>query len=362
MRYKKRKKIKVFLGGYINSINAQNLNCRALALHLDQDKFDVAALTSPGGTLPMCNELTHVKKISLLAPLYRPLKFLRNIAYLRGLLWCDVAYLPKGEIYHFTQKWVKHLGKKAFITVEGVLDKESYIGLHRLCGSDENIRQLYNGYDRTYSITQYMSSMNNELLGIKSDGILYLGVENKDFKSVRKNRDNATINIVFIGNDLKRKRVDEFMDLAALFPAMSFNIVGGDNSFIAELTERNLSNVTYHGRLNHQQLSDLLAEIDLHVFPSRSEGFPKVTLETAAAGVPSIVYSDYGAAEWITTGKDGFVVDTFDEIVNILKEIEAHPKKLKELSDNAVVMANLFDWSKLIKNWEKVIIDLYNQK
>ena len=36
----KTKKIKVFLGGYVNCTNAQNLNCRALAKYLDKDKFE----------------------------------------------------------------------------------------------------------------------------------------------------------------------------------------------------------------------------------------------------------------------------------------------------------------------------------
>jgi len=38
------KKIKIFLGAYINSTNAQNLNCLALAKYLDKDKFDVYTL------------------------------------------------------------------------------------------------------------------------------------------------------------------------------------------------------------------------------------------------------------------------------------------------------------------------------
>lgn len=352
------KKIKIFLGGYINSINAQNINCRALARHLDREKFEIAVLTYPGGSLPIDNDLNDVKKINLLAPLYRPLHFLRYIAYFRGLLWCDVAYLPKGEVFRFTQKWAKCLGKKTFITVEGVIDKETHNGLKEICGSDDGIRTLYNGYDRTYSITMFMSKENERLLGIESNGVLYLGVESKDFHVENPGRKKDKLNLIFIGNDLKRKHVDEFLELAKLFPNMTFNVVGGDSSFQAELAQKNLTNVTYHGRLAHSELAKLLGKMDLHVFPSRSEGFPKVTLETAAAGVPSIVYSDYGAAEWITSGKDGFVVDTFDEITEILTDLQSHPEKLKKLSANAVVMADRFDWSAVIKDWENAIVDL----
>ena len=43
------RKIKVFLGGYINYTNAQNINCRAVAEHLDKENFQVFALTTHFG-------------------------------------------------------------------------------------------------------------------------------------------------------------------------------------------------------------------------------------------------------------------------------------------------------------------------
>ena len=50
----------------------------------------------------------------------------------------------------------------------------------------------------------------------------------------------------------------------------------------------------------------ILKTVDLHILPSRNEGFPKVVLECAAAGIPSLLFSDYGAKEWM---EGGFVVD-----------------------------------------------------
>ena len=43
------KKVKIFLGGYINYTNAQNLNCRALAIYLDKDKFEIFTLVAHFG-------------------------------------------------------------------------------------------------------------------------------------------------------------------------------------------------------------------------------------------------------------------------------------------------------------------------
>ena len=81
-------------------------------------------------------------------------------------------------------------------------------------------------------------------------------------------------------------------------------------------------------------------------------------LETAASGVPSVVYNDYGADEWITTGKDGFVVKTIDEMAEVVQELLDHPEKLQQFADNARAMAARFDWKVRVKDWEKVILDM----
>ena len=38
-------RVKLFLGAYVNSTNAQNLNCLALAKHLDKSQFDITVLS-----------------------------------------------------------------------------------------------------------------------------------------------------------------------------------------------------------------------------------------------------------------------------------------------------------------------------
>ena len=125
-----------------------------------------------------------------------------------------------------------------------------------------------------------------------------------------------------------------------------------------EISRLGLANCVAEGTLTHAQLSEKLKTIQLHVFPSRAEGFPKVTLETAAAGVPSIVYGDYGAEEWITTGKNGFVVKTIDEMASVIQDLLDHPEKLQPLADNARALAARFDWKIRVKDWEDEIVKI----
>ncbi|WP_456452335.1 hypothetical protein, partial [Hydrogenimonas sp.] len=120
--------IRVFLGGYINSTNAQNLNCLALARHLDRKRFRVGALHLYSGDLPLDGEL--VKKIRLFRT-FRPHRFSRYLAYWRGIFWADVVYLPKGEICGWNLFWIRLLGKKSFRTVEGIYGEEMLAQLLR---------------------------------------------------------------------------------------------------------------------------------------------------------------------------------------------------------------------------------------
>lgn len=353
----KTKKIKVFLGGYVNCTNAQNLNCRALAKYLDKDKFECAVMLFPNGNLPVDSDLDGVKLFSC----RRPVRCWHYITFLRGIMWCDVAYLPKGEIWKFCSKSLKWFGKKSFITVEGVISGTNLEKSIATLGSENAVRDSYHFTTKTYSITKYMSQKNNELLGIKSDGVLYLGVETNKFQSQKRNR-QVLRNIIFIGNNIRYKGSDDYYALAKAFQDINFHIVGGGIGYnvAEEIEKRELKNCVYHGLMDHRQIAELLNEMDLHIFPSRSEGFPKVTLETAAMGVPSVVYGNYGASEWITTGKNGFVVDTIDEIEVVVKNLQQHPEQLDSLAEEAIKLAKSFDWKVLVKDWEKVIENIYN--
>ena len=60
--------------------------------------------------------------------------------------------------------------------------------------------------------------------------------------------------------------------------------------------------------------------MDLLFLPSRSEGFPKVILEAASSAIPSIVYHDYGASEWMITDENGFVVNSFNDVIDKINQ------------------------------------------
>jgi len=351
------KKIKVFLGGYINHTNAQNLNCQSLAKHMNKDRFEVYTLEAYSGDLPR-NEIEGVHVFNC----FYPFRLSRLLGFLWGVLKSDVLYLPKGEPEKFPLILARLLKKPCFATVEGVINDE-YIDFCKTIGKDPLKPIAYwKRFEHLYAITGYIRRYMGEKFGLRfRDETLYLGIDTDTFAKAR-HKVTALRNIVMIGNALKEKGIDEYLLLAQKFPHIDFHVVGAGHDLADRRVLENLpANVRYHGVLNHAELTKLLRQVDLHILFSKTEGFPKVVIETAAAGIPSLVYSHYGAGEWITHTQDGFVVDSFDEAVETVKTLDEDSDKIPTVSDHAVKMAGRFAWQVRIGDWEEVIENLYRK-
>ncbi len=356
-------KIKLFLGGYVNFLNAQNINCRAISEHIDKTRFKVSTMLFWYQNAHDFKPVSGVKYLKL----RRPARLWMRLVYLRGIASADVAYLPKGEIDGYCRAVARIFGTKVFTTVEGMIDELNI----NLCRMDKTKRRKFIGHfakyePNLYAITKYISTAVGELRGYKfNEQVLYLGVESKFFDFPERKHIGLK-NIIFIGSTPSIKNIYDLFEAAKVFPDINFHIVGGNEIKEGKIEDyiagKGLSNVTYHGRLDHTHLAELLRKMDLMYFPSRSEGFPKVHLETASAGVPTLCYGDYGADEWITSWEDGIVVDTKEEAVDAISRLKANPQLLTSLSENAVKLGKRFDWKNLISDWEREIERIYNRK
>ncbi|MEG1999729.1 MAG: glycosyltransferase, partial [Bacteroidales bacterium] len=296
----------------------------------------------------------HINGVTLWTA-HLPYRLHKYIIWLRAVIVCDILYLPKEELPKYIAFWKKLFGKKSFSTIEGVYSGSNYTTLVKNYGSEINVVKSRDLYDRNFSITSFMDKYNKMHLKQHTNGIIHLGIDTDVFKAGIC-REKLT-DVIFIGNNMKYKGIEDYFEMAKSFSNLIFHIVGGGGNYdlTTEVAKRNLPNVILHGSLSHKSLSGLLEGVQLMFFPSRSEGFPKVTLECAAAGVPSIVYGDYGADEWITTGKDGFVVKTLSEAKAVIDDLINNPDKLGVLSKNAADLGKRFDWKSIIVEWETEI-------
>lgn len=343
-------KIKVFLGGYINYTNAQNINCRGVAEHLDKNNFQVYTLTAHFGK----KEAFQVQTFNC----FRPFNVSKHIGFLLGVIKCDIAYLPKHiDTPFWVLKLAQLLKKPIFSTIEGNVTNQNIPNLISLFGSTSKMQKYFKYINQIFGITQHLIIETKSVLRIESSP-LFLGVNTHQFTT---NVSTELKSIVFIGSLIKRKRVEDILKLAISYPAIKFNIIG-DGPEKNKLKSNAPSNTEFYGVLSHNEINTIFAQSDLMFLPAKSEGFPKVILEAASAGIPSIVYNTYGASDWMENNHNGFIANDFNEVKRIINELLDNSKLLQITSENAVKLAQKFDWKNVIKAWEVVINNLYNAK
>lgn len=134
----------------------------------------------------------------------------------------------------------------------------------------------------------------------------------------RARRDPFTV--TFVGNIERRKGLDTLVEgLARADEPCDLTAVGRpvDGSYVAtvrdQIRDAGLADrVELAGELTDSALASVLRESHLLAVPSRYEGFGIVYLEGMSFGLPAIATNAGGAADVVTDGETGVVVDPAD--------------------------------------------------
>ena len=154
------------------------------------------------------------------------------------------------------------------------------------------------------------------------------GVDCEQFHPRERSVNDGVLRLGYVGRVTPEKRVRFLVDLErALLSAGHTNIsilVVGDGNERAWL-ERNLRHGVFTGVLRGQFLAEAYANMDVFVFPSRTDTYGNVVQEAAASGVPAIVTSHGGPQCLVVPGVTGFVAENDDEFVRTVLQLMAKP-------------------------------------
>lgn len=117
----------------------------------------------------------------------------------------------------------------------------------------------------------------------------------------------------------------------------------------------------YHlmGYVNN--ISDFYNNIAIYIQPSVTEGWGIEVGEAMAHGRPVVVSNGAGAADMVTDGIDGFIVNKRDvkDIANKIQYFKDNPREIERMGKNAREKSFKYDWSiirqKYIDLWESII-------
>lgn len=347
------KKIKIFLGGYVNFPNAQNVNCDNIAKYLDKEKFEVHTM------------YTH--KLPVDKKAYKKVGVHLHMLYARRFVWYwhkyltmlfgkyDIYYLPKLESVDldFVRKHKK--SKSLFVgSVEGV------IGDH-VPGDYERVRHTYGEMDTFFAISDCIAQGAKKYWN-KDLEVLYLGLDPKKNKLPQK---TAVKNVIWVGNIKENKRPELLLECAKAFPQLQFTMIGdGDmQDWVKETIQKeNLQNIRLTGRIPNEQVYDYMQESDLLLMTSKFEGLPKVIGEGMFAGLPAIYINEAYTVDYIKDGENGFAVPNVEAMKETVQRLLDDPALYQQVSRAAYDTIQDYTWDKLIKQYEDYFITQLEKK
>lgn len=89
--------------------------------------------------------------------------------------------------------------------------------------------------------------------------------------------------------------------------------------------------------------------------PQKMEHFGMTTVEAMAAGAVPLVVNLGGQKEIVTSGEDGYVWKTTDQLQNLTLDLIRHPAKRRRLAAQAIITSQRFSLAKFNENFKQIV-------
>jgi glycosyltransferase involved in cell wall biosynthesis len=225
-----------------------------------------------------------------------------------------------------------------------------------------SIRQLsLRALLRFYKIARLLFAPNAELIQLVEQGTgkpcysMPRGVDTILFDPERRCRRDDRFVIGYVGRLTTEKNIRFLVDLEkALIEAglrnFRFTIVGqgAERAWL----QAQMRQADFTGVLRGEQLAEAYANMDVFVFPSRTDTYGNVVLEALASGVPAMVTDSGGPRFIVACGETGFVAKSLADFVNGVMLLASQPELLRRMRRSGRKYA-------LTASWDSVFESLY---
>lgn len=211
---------------------------------------------------------------------------------------------------------------------------------------------------RFYQIPRVLLAPNQELMELleratgKRCYLMGRGVDTELFHPRLRTWNGKPFVIGYVGRLTLEKNVDMLVEienrlLAAGITDCHFLVVGQGSS--ENYLLGNLKNRTLTGVLRGEDLARAYANMDVFLFPSKTDTFGNVVLEALAAGTPALVTAQGGPQFIVRPGQSGFICRTEAEFVDHVVRLREKPEELEALRINARRQAEAASWDSVFR-------------
>ncbi len=164
------------------------------------------------------------------------------------------------------------------------------------------------------------------------------GVDSEQFNPRHRTVTDATLRLGFVGRVTPEKGVRLLADIERALEGIGQKdfriVVVGDGSEVTWL-KRALKHGEFMGVLRGEELARAYANMDLLVFPSRTDTFGNVIQEAAASSVGAVVTNEGGPRHLVLPGITGRIARTNEEFVAAVVEVTKNRDELRRMGTAA---------------------------
>ncbi len=195
-----------------------------------------------------------------------------------------------------------------------------------------------------------------ELLNLQSPAFLLPhGVDDVFFNTVTADRDDNITKLISICWLRKTKNIHLVVEALKEIKSPFIYDIYGDGPFYEEIDnlikELKLDgSVNLKGKIQYEDVPNVLADYDIFVLPSYPETFGRVYIEAMACGLSIVGTKGAGIDGYIVDGDSGHLVDldSQDHLRTVLDRLITDEKYRKVLAANSRTISERFRWKKVV--------------
>ena len=183
-------------------------------------------------------------------------------------------------------------------------------------------------------------------LGIPGAHIIENGVDEIPAHLPRLQRE-APVHLVTLSRLVPHKQIEHAIDVVGRCPGALLDVIGTGwwEHELREYAENQgfSDRVIFHGQVTEDYKHALLERADIHLMPSRKEGWGLAVMEAAQHGVPTVGYS-FGLRDSVIDGRTGLLVDAPSELATATQSLIDDPDHRRRLGAQARDNAADYSW------------------
>ena len=167
--------------------------------------------------------------------------------------------------------------------------------------------------------------------------------------------DDQRLHLVTLSRLVPHKRIEEAIDAVAGMEGAVLDVVGSGwwEDQLREYAAPYGDKVVFHGHVSEPYKHALLERAELHLLPSRKEGWGIAVIEAAQHGVPTVAYASAGGvADSIRDRETGRLVQPGEEFGEVVGETIG---RREAMAPAAREWAARFSWEETGRKFERII-------